>query len=83
MYPADLDRAVAEFGELVVTFEDTWVVDRRPDNPEGGGVARRRWSEDQRPAIDALEETVLRALRRVGIQAPEEEPRKETEGRGR
>jgi sortase A len=24
--------------DLVVTFEDTWVVDARPDNPEKGGV---------------------------------------------
>jgi sortase A len=31
-------RLTSDPNDLVVTFEDTWVVDRRPDNPEQGGV---------------------------------------------
>lgn len=82
-------KPLAQKQEVTATLERLEErLKRLEEAQEGMGeqVARRRWNEDQRPAIDALEETVLRALRRVGIQAPEEEPKepkKETEGRGR
>lgn len=41
---------------------------------------RRRRAADQQPAIEVLEDTVLRALRRVGIQPPEDESKKGTGG---
>ena len=40
----------------------------------------RRQAADQRPATEALEETVLRALRRIGIQPPEDKSKKKSAG---
>jgi len=43
--------------------------------------ARRRRAAEQPLATEVLEDTVLRALRRVGIQPPEDESKKDTNGR--
>jgi len=69
--------------EVVATLERLEERVRRLEEVQddaGGQTARRAQSNDQRLAVDALEETVLRALRRVGIQPPEEEPKKKEPG---
>jgi hypothetical protein len=74
----------AQEEEVVATLERLEARVRRLEEAQGETgeqPAPRRRIAAQRPATDALEETVLRALRRVGIQPPEEEPRKETGGR--
>jgi hypothetical protein len=73
----------AQEEEVVATLERLEARVQRLEEAQGESgeqPIRRRRAADQRPAIDALEETVLRALRRVGIQPPEES-KKETGGR--
>ena len=69
--------------EVVATLERLEARVKRLEEAQvetGEQPTRRRRASGQRPAVEALEETVLRALRRVGIQPPEEEARKETGG---
>jgi hypothetical protein len=47
----------------------------------GDDLPQRRRSAEQPPALEAIEDTVLRALQRVGMQPPEDEAKKGTSGR--
>lgn len=70
--------------EVVATLERLEERVRRLEEVQGDAgeqTAKRVRSNDQRLATDALEETVLRALRRVGIQPPEGHSKKETGSR--
>jgi transcriptional regulator with XRE-family HTH domain len=76
-------RPQSQVEEVGATLERLEARVRRLEQDRGESdehPTRRRQATDQRPATEVLEETVLRALRRIGVQPPEDESKKSAGG---
>lgn len=76
-------KLLAQEEEVAATLERLEARVRRLEQTQSEPAeqpTRRRRATGQRPATDSLEDTVLRALRRIGIQPPEDESKKSAGG---